>query len=57
MIEINPESCDLCGTCVSVCLADCIELDEMKLMIDNSKCISCRICVRMCPFEALELAG
>jgi len=57
MIEINPERCDLCGTCVSVCPADCIELDEMKLMIDNSKCTSCRICVRMCPFEALELAG
>ncbi len=55
MVIIEHERCDLCGTCVSVCPADCIELTETKLIIDNSKCTSCGTCVPTCPFEALKL--
>ncbi|MCK9244493.1 MAG: 4Fe-4S binding protein [Candidatus Marinimicrobia bacterium] len=55
MIKIDQECCDLCGTCVSVCPVDCMELKEAMLVIDNSRCNSCQICVRMCPFKALEL--
>jgi len=55
MIEDNPDCCDLCGTCISVCPKDCITLTESRLIIDDSQCNVCQICVRVCPFKALRL--
>ncbi|MFH1213004.1 MAG: 4Fe-4S binding protein [Candidatus Neomarinimicrobiota bacterium] len=57
MIQINSDHCDLCGTCLSVCPVDCIELTETKLNIDESACTKCQLCVRICPFKALKLVG
>jgi len=57
MLQIDLDRCDLCGTCVSVCPADCLELSETKLIVDNNKCTGCEICVRLCPFEALAVIG
>ncbi|MCK4716740.1 MAG: 4Fe-4S binding protein [Candidatus Marinimicrobia bacterium] len=53
MVIINVNICDLCGTCVSVCPVDCIELTEFDLIIDHDVCINCDACVKMCPFAAL----
>ncbi|HNZ36991.1 MAG TPA: 4Fe-4S binding protein [Candidatus Marinimicrobia bacterium] len=55
MIEVNPDCCDLCGTCISVCPKDCITLTESRLIVDDSQCNVCQICVRVCPFKALRL--
>ncbi|MEA3500714.1 MAG: 4Fe-4S binding protein [Candidatus Marinimicrobia bacterium] len=55
MIDINEKLCDYCGTCVSVCPVDCIELFEAKIEIDNDKCIDCNLCVKICPLGALEV--
>ncbi|MCD6441426.1 MAG: 4Fe-4S binding protein [Candidatus Marinimicrobia bacterium] len=53
MIKINKNICDLCGTCISVCPVDCIELSETELSINESICIDCMACVKICPFRAL----
>ncbi len=55
MININENLCDFCGTCVSVCPVDCIELFEAKLKINNEKCIACNLCVDICPLGVLEV--
>lgn len=54
MIIIKENLCDFCGTCVSVCPVDCIELFESKIEIDNDKCIGCNLCVEICPLGVLE---
>lgn len=54
MIHVNQELCDLCGTCVSVCPVDAIELLETILRIDHEICIDCMKCVVVCPLRALE---
>lgn len=54
MIIVKDDLCDFCGTCVSVCPADAIELLEARLVIDLEKCTDCLNCVKVCPFEVLE---
>ncbi len=56
MIVINPDKCDLCGTCVSVCPVDCMEITEQYLVIDDQTCNLCEICVKVCPLKALSLS-
>ena len=56
MIKITDNKCDFCGTCVSVCPVDCIELHEAKLEIDNKICIMCKNCINICPIAVLEVA-
>ena len=50
--------CIACGArCQSACnKADAIEMTEQgEPIIDTSKCIGCRKCVKICPAEALEM--
>ena len=55
MIRINPDKCYLCGTCVSVCPVDAIEMFEKYLKIDAEKCTACEKCVKICPVRALSM--
>mgnify|MGYP000202177437 CR=1 FL=1 len=54
MIDIVENKCDFCGTCVSVCPADCIELKESNISINHDLCIDCKLCVYICPIEVLQ---
>jgi len=56
MIKIQNNKCDFCGTCVSVCPVDCIELREASITINNKICTNCKLCVEICPIEVLEVA-
>lgn len=49
--------CIACGArCQSSCKSDAIEMNEKgEPIIDLSKCIGCRKCVKVCPAEALEM--
>lgn len=52
---IIKEHCMYCGACAGVCIVDAIEVQELKIVIDEEKCTKCEICVKTCPIEALEL--
>ena len=54
MIKIIENKCDFCGTCVSVCPVDCIEVREASIEIDYPVCIDCDLCVQICPILVLE---
>ena len=54
MINIIDNKCDFCGTCITVCHPDCIEVKESTITIDHKKCIDCNLCVYICPIEVLE---
>lgn len=54
MIHIIDNKCDFCGTCVSVCPVDCIEVREADIKIIHTVCINCDLCIHICPIEVLE---
>ena len=54
MISIKENRCDFCGTCVTVCPKDCIEVRESSIDIEDSLWIDCDLCVQICPIEVLE---
>ncbi|MBN2010302.1 4Fe-4S binding protein [candidate division KSB1 bacterium] len=54
MIQIDKYKCDFCGTCVSVCPHDAIELSETTLEIDPVTCTECMNCVKACPLHVLS---
>ena len=51
---INTELCDICGTCVSVCPVDAINVEEFRVWIDAEKCIECGKCKQVCPARAIS---
>ncbi len=55
MIKIIDNKCDYCGSCVTVCPTDCIELDYDSIEIEHPKCIDCNLCVYICPIEVLKI--
>ena len=55
MIKIIEDKCDYCGSCVTVCPTDCIELDLDEISIDHPKCIDCNLCVYICPIDVLKI--
>ncbi len=51
-MEVQPENCGYCGSCVTVCPERVIELTENGLSIGNG-CTNCGNCVYVCPLGAL----
>jgi Uncharacterized Fe-S center protein len=54
MLIIDKSTCDVCGTCISVCPANALLLTE-ALEVDLQKCTLCGTCVKVCPFGALSV--
>ena len=57
MINIIDNKCDFCGTCITVCPVDCIEVTESNISIDYTTCIDCNLCVYICPIEVLKTSN
>ena len=49
------EYCMYCGACAGVCVANAIDVQELKISIDEEKCTKCGLCVKVCPINALSL--
>ncbi|MDD4752155.1 MAG: electron transfer flavoprotein subunit alpha [Desulfitobacteriaceae bacterium] len=57
-IIIDKDLCTGCGSCISACLYDALELnDDGVAVVDADKCNICRACVSECPFEAISVEG
>lgn len=54
MISIKENRCDYCGSCITVCPVDCIEVRESSIDIEQKVCIDCDLCVIICPIEVLQ---
>jgi Na+-translocating ferredoxin:NAD+ oxidoreductase subunit B len=52
--QVDPECCQLCGTCLDRCQFSALTLDDV-LLIDERRCVGCGLCVLTCPEEALQL--
>jgi ferredoxin len=50
------DDCNACGTCVKVCPAHCIHLENHKAVhSDSSDCQFCLACIHACPQKAIQL--
>lgn len=51
-IQIRPDLCTGCQTCLSSCPYDAIEMEDDKAVI-NEYCQACRACISICPEGAI----
>ncbi len=64
-IQLDVDSCVLCGLCSDVCPVDIISLIPSEeigavpgstvLMLDEDRCIRCALCIERCPPKALSM--
>jgi len=55
-VEVNPDSCSGCETCISRCQMEAIKIGTDDVAeVDLDRCIGCGLCVTTCPDEALLL--
>jgi NAD-dependent dihydropyrimidine dehydrogenase PreA subunit len=53
--NINPETCQSCGTCVDRCQMEALEITAGNLSLETDRCIGCGLCVSTCPTDSITL--
>ncbi|NMA55670.1 MAG: 4Fe-4S binding protein [Firmicutes bacterium] len=56
-VQHNETICNHCGACINVCPSGALYLErpDMKVKFDNEKCLVCLMCVKACPYKAMEV--
>lgn len=52
---VNKDKCTGCGTCVDICPAAAIALENEIAVVDASACVDCETCVDECPESAIHM--
>lgn len=52
-MQVNPERCNGCGDCVSVCPSNAIRLEGGRAVIDETLCAGCQVCADICTRSAI----
>lgn len=55
-VQVDRNTCDVCGTCVDTCPSDALALEDGALLIIEDNCIDCSQCVDECPNSALVMS-
>ena len=57
LIEVDPEKCFSCGSCIALCPVEAISLaKDSTVQFDKEKCVgsTCSVCVDACPARAIK---
>ena len=53
---VNADACKKCGACMKIgCPAISVKKDTKKARIDDTLCVGCELCVKMCKFDAIKI--
>jgi dihydroorotate dehydrogenase subfamily 1 len=52
----DPDACNSCGRCVTVCAYSARALERDTMLLDRARCRSCGLCASFCPTGALRIA-
>lgn len=52
-MNVDPELCVLCGTCVTACRVEAISLENGRVAHDTTRCKGCGRCASVCPENAV----
>ncbi len=52
--EIDPELCNGCGLCASMCRFGAIRENGTAMTVDSLRCEGCKVCVAFCPAAAIR---
>ncbi|WP_438918658.1 4Fe-4S dicluster domain-containing protein [Kosakonia cowanii] len=57
--ESAPQQCHHCedAPCAGVCPANAINREDGAVQLNESLCVSCKLCAIACPFGAIEFSG
>jgi MinD superfamily P-loop ATPase len=52
---LDPEKCNLCGSCIPVCRFMAISKQNEEIKIDSISCEGCQVCSYICPVGAITM--
>ena len=55
--HIQPDKCEACGICQSMCRFDAVRPGQPYPTIDPLRCEGCKVCVQFCPAEAISFTS
>lgn len=47
--------CEGCGSCVERCVQGALKLEDGRAVVDDSKCVLCAYCSKVCPMFAIKV--
>ncbi|NLW07702.1 MAG: 4Fe-4S binding protein [Clostridia bacterium] len=56
-VQHNEALCTHCGACTNLCPAGALYMERpaMTVNFDDEKCVVCLMCVKACPYKAMEV--
>jgi len=57
VVDIEPDQCQGCKSCISKCQFNAIEFDPIKKQsfVDLTKCYGCGVCLHACKYDAMRI--
>jgi Fe-S-cluster-containing hydrogenase component 2 len=55
LVHLDPRRCSLEKDCLDACPVNALEIQEDKLLVDETECLGCGLCIPACPTGALHL--
>jgi MinD superfamily P-loop ATPase len=52
---IDQQLCTQCGACMDACRFDAIRYQDDRYTISETSCDGCRLCIRICPADAISM--
>ncbi|HJJ32067.1 MAG TPA: 4Fe-4S binding protein [Methanocorpusculum sp.] len=53
--KVDQNKCTGCQTCVDICPAAAIAIENDKAKVDEAACVDCETCIDECPESALSM--